>query len=676
MSRHAPIRPAVRSAARSLVRSLMVEGLESRRLFAVSYTVTDLAPDLNGVVHTGRAYGESNNGRVAMQYDGDAAVWFNGAVKDLGFAGYATDVNDNGVVCGVDSSTGVNRPFVYKEGVKTILSLDGNQHGVASAINASGTVVGTFYYDGSTVKKGFVATLNGSAHDIGAPAGVSTVYATGINDAGQIVGNLQLTNGGGRAFIKSNDAFKVIANLPGGETSRIGHGLTNTGTLAVSGPSGLIASDGTTKVYHVYTVGSNGYGTPADKGTYNQAYDIAATDINAGGTITADTNPGLQDSFALRNSGGGFDLLDNLVNAQLGWHFSSAQAVNDGGAIVGYGSNGQDGSSPYLLTPIAVATAKINGRVFNDADNDGVRDSGEGNLAGVKVTISRNGVALNTLTTGDSGEFSFTGLEAGTYVVSQMVLSGYTATAPAGGTYTVTVADGQVVGDKFFGEHKTDVPVQKYQIRGKVWNDTDNDGVFDASEVVSGVRTVFLDTNRNGVLDSGEKSTQSNANGEYGFDGLANGEYAVARVLPTGYHLSNGTNGKPYVVVNISGANVLGVNLGSAANVEPPKTATITGLVFNDTDKDGVFDDNESSSGVRTVFIDTNGNKKLDDGEKSVQSNGEGRYTFSGLAAGTYRLTRVFPSGYKLSNNNDGFVTITVSSGQVKTGVNLGSKTA
>ena len=654
-------------------RSSLIENLEFRRLFAVSYAVTDLAPDTNGVVHTGRAYGMSNNGRIAMQYDGHAAVWTNGVVKDLGFNGYATDVNDNGVVCGVDSSTGTNRPFVYKEGVKTILSLEGTTAGAANAINAAGTVVGTINLSGTT--RCFYAELNGAAHGIGLPSGATSIQATGVNDSGQIIGNLQLSGGGNRAFIKSSGTFKTIASLPGGETSRMDHGLTNTGTLAVSGPSGAIASDGTTKVYHVYAVGSNGYGTPADKGTYGQAYDVGANDINAGGTIVADTNPGLPDSYALRNKGGGFDLLDNLVNAQFGWHFSSAQAVNDSGMIAGYGFNGDGQPSPFLLTPLELSSAKINGRVFNDVDSDGIRDSGDLGLAGVTVKVSKNGVVVGNFVTGQSGEYSLSGLEAGTYTVTQTVLSGYTATAPASGSYTVTLTTGQVVGDKLFGQHKNNEVPQKFQVRGRLWNDTDNDGIWDIpAEVASGVRTVFIDTNRNGALDSGEKSTQSNSEGVYEFGGLVAGEYPIARVLPAGYHLTNGTNGKPYFVVNVTTFNLDNINLGSAANVEPVKTATITGVVFNDTDKDGIWDDGEERSGVRTVFIDANGNKKLDDGEKSVQSNSEGRYTFSGLAAGTYRITRVFPSGFKLSNNNDGFITITVAAGQAKTGVNLGSK--
>jgi hypothetical protein len=325
--------------------------------------------------------------------------------------------------------------------------------------------------------------------------------------------------------------------------------------------------------------------------------------------------------------------------------------------------------------PPPADTARINGRVFKDLNAKGVRDTGEPGLAGVTVTLSGEG-GVRTLTTPTSGEYSFINLPAGSYTLSQAVLSGYVATAPGSGTYSVTLSQGQIVGDKIFGQkHKEEVT--RYNISGKVWNDSDNDGVFDSTESVSGIRTVYIDANNNGAFDSGERSVQSASNGEYVFTGLLPGTYRVSRVMPSNFHLTNGTNGGPNVVVTVTNANRPGINLGSAENrVTPPPTATATigGVLFNDADGDGIWDDGESRSGIRTVFIDTNGNKKLDAGERSTQSNSEGRYSFTGLTAGTYRITRVFPDGYKLSNNNDGFVTVTVTAGQNKTNVNLGSK--
>jgi hypothetical protein len=102
-------------------------------------------------------------------------------------------------------------------------------------------------------------------------------------------------------------------------------------------------------------------------------------------------------------------------------------------------------------------------------------------------------------------------------------------------------------------------------------------------------------------------------------------------------------------------------------------SASISGTLWNDTDGDGNWDSNEVSSGARTVFLDYDGDGQLDSSEKRVTSASNGSYKFTGLAAGTYKVTRVFPSGFKLSNSASKYLTVSVTSGQQKTGVNIGS---
>ncbi|MGC4032453.1 MAG: SdrD B-like domain-containing protein [Tepidisphaeraceae bacterium] len=214
-------------------------------------------------------------------------------------------------------------------------------------------------------------------------------------------------------------------------------------------------------------------------------------------------------------------------------------------------------------------------------------------------------------------------------------------------------------------------------ITGTLFNDTDGDGTWDSGESATGSRVVYIDANRNGKLDSGEKQATANSSGVYTFTGLAAGTYYVTRVFPSGYHLSNNSSG--YVTTTVSaGKTTTGVNLGTVADsVTPPTTGTttgsITGTLWNDTDGDGTWDSGEAVTGSRVVFIDANGNGKLDSGEKSTSSNSSGVYVFSGLAVGSYKVSRVFPTGYTLSNNSDGYVAATVSSGKTTTGVNLGT---
>jgi Ca2+-binding RTX toxin-like protein len=69
------------------------------------------------------------------------------------------------------------------------------------------------------------------------------------------------------------------------------------------------------------------------------------------------------------------------------------------------------------------------------------------------------------------------------------------------------------------------------EIRGTLWNDLDGDGVRDTGEAGLTTWTVFLDANSNGQLDSGERSTQTDASGNYRFDDLRPGTYTVTEVL-------------------------------------------------------------------------------------------------------------------------------------------------
>ena len=71
-------------------------------------------------------------------------------------------------------------------------------------------------------------------------------------------------------------------------------------------------------------------------------------------------------------------------------------------------------------------------------------------------------------------------------------------------------------------------------IRGTVWDDDDGSQTQNAGEVGLPGVTVYLDSNRNGQLDSGEPMQVTAANGAYSFDNLAPGEYVVAQIVPTG----------------------------------------------------------------------------------------------------------------------------------------------
>lgn len=61
---------------------------------------------------------------------------------------------------------------------------------------------------------------------------------------------------------------------------------------------------------------------------------------------------------------------------------------------------------------------------------------------------------------------------------------------------------------------------QQFSITGQAFLDSNANGVLDSGETGIAGLTVFLDTNGNGKLDSGEPSTITDSNGDYTFANL------------------------------------------------------------------------------------------------------------------------------------------------------------
>lgn len=98
----------------------------------------------------------------------------------------------------------------------------------------------------------------------------------------------------------------------------------------------------------------------------------------------------------------------------------------------------------------------ISGTVFFDMSYDGVRDADEAGLESWTVMLS--GPVTATTVTDAAGNYSFTGLPAGTYTVCEAQRFGWIQTAPqspsgcaSGFGYTVVITAGGTVGQNDFG---------------------------------------------------------------------------------------------------------------------------------------------------------------------------------------------------------------------------------
>jgi hypothetical protein len=103
---------------------------------------------------------------------------------------------------------------------------------------------------------------------------------------------------------------------------------------------------------------------------------------------------------------------------------------------------------------------RVGGVVFRDLDKDGLRDTGDYGLAGLRVYIdaNNNGKWDSTeryVLTGNDGTWAIDGLTSGTYRFRVVVPSGNRVTAPTTGYWLVTVPAATVVGSKSFGVAKS-----------------------------------------------------------------------------------------------------------------------------------------------------------------------------------------------------------------------------
>ena len=307
----------------------------------------------------------------------------------------------------------------------------------------------------------------------------------------------------------------------------------------------------------------------------------------------------------------------------------------------------------------------IVGHVYNDLDGDGTRDSGEPPLAGWQVFID-----LDTDGTRDDGEpatasnaqgfYGFSGLAAGTYQVREVVQTGWTATQPAGGVYEVTLAAGQVA-ERHFGNQRN--AAEFGHIRGGVFYDYDGDGTRDAGEPGLGGRVVYLDADRDGTLDADERRATTQADGRYAFENVTPGEYRVAEVLPEGWRITAPQAGY-YDVTVVAGQTVYDRHFGNRRLEEPTRPVSIRGNVFQDVDGDGVRDYGERGMSGWTVYLDTDRDGTLDEGEPRRLSGTDGRYVFEGLAPGSYRVAEVVRPEWRLTGPPEGYYDVTLASGE------------
>jgi hypothetical protein len=209
-------------------------------------------------------------------------------------------------------------------------------------------------------------------------------------------------------------------------------------------------------------------------------------------------------------------------------------------------------------------------------------------------------------------------------------------------------------------------------ISGKYFLDSNHDGIWNAGEAAAPYWWAYIDANNNGKYDSGERQVRADATATYTFTGLSAGSYVVRAMIADGWTCTSPLNGGAQAVNLASGQNFTGANFGEyrgTISVASAGPASISGTFFYDSNANGAWDSWESALPSWRVYIDANKDGQYDTGDIEVRCDANGKYVFSGLAAGTYVVRPAIASGFRQTTPSK---VITVFAGQPYTGANFG----
>lgn len=354
-----------------------------------------------------------------------------------------------------------------------------------------------------------------------------------------------------------------------------------------------------------------------------------------------------------------------------------------------------------LVAGVPAGKGSLGNKVFYDRNNNGIQDAGETGVPGVTVTLQMDinadgdfvDIGESTYavqTTNSLGEYLFTNLDAGSYiVVFSAGPAGYTIATANTGTNDALDSDGNNSGSAISTTSSTTSVIVLAQgednltvdlglvrtsattgsISDRVWFDVNADGDRDATEPgIAGVTVTLYDA-AGTVL----AITTTDVNGYYLFNNLAAkttsidyyqvgfSNYPVG-LIPTS-QTSTITNefSAPYVdgktsIINLNSAqDRTDVDFGLIST-----RAALGNFVWIDSDGDGIQDAGELAVAGVTVllYFDVNNDGDfLDAGETtpatSMITDQNGNYLFTNLTAGNYQVEfTTVPGGLSFTQRN------------------------
>jgi len=338
-----------------------------------------MSSQANWISASGLIAGVSENGDIDPLMSGfpevRAVLWRNGGITDLGtlpnggYESFAAAVDGRGQVVGNALNTVPDgfsmaapgffitqtRAFLWQNGAMQDLgTLGTGTDAMAQFINERGQVVGLSYTSSAPNTScpfflplalgSFIWDEKNGMRDLGTLGGTCAV-ATGVNNAGIVIGDNVDDNVIERAFLWDNGSIKDLGGTIGGNQAGA-EGVNESGQVA---GSATLADE---SLFHATLWRRVGQMT--DLGTVDQDPCSFASSINSKTQIVGASLSGCafdNNTRAFLWQNGSISDLNTLIPPGASLHLQWARDINDRGEIGGIGLDVDDNSHAFLLIP-------------------------------------------------------------------------------------------------------------------------------------------------------------------------------------------------------------------------------------------------------------------------------------------------------------------------------------
>lgn len=254
-----------------------------------------------------------------------------------------------------------------------------------------------------------------------------------------------------------------------------------------------------------------------------------------------------------------------------------------------------------------------------------------------------------TIPSTDTTSFNITGTGTPAASGAPTFHNGNTGTISHGNPHTYTVSPGTYsvsetvpTGWKEVGNTCNDIVIANGEDKECTITNTKYGSITIVKDARPSSDEIFRFTTGAGLFNFTLVDNLDDSNPSKVFDNLLPGTYSVSETEPDGWDLTSATctDGSPVTAINLSAGEDI------TCTFVNEKRGSISGHKFHDLDgKAGTTDDRHPVSGW-TIFIDKDGNGKLNEGEDFRITGADGKYSFANLKPGTYKIVELMKAGW------------------------------